>query len=151
METTVVTKKRFGWKKIVGIILLVMVLIGAGLSYFIYNRMQKAKSEMAKQFITFVDKTEKDRKIPQEQMAPILELKEIVKNPDVTLWSVLMSMGIVHHCLEDGKISEQESKDILLVRDELKKNNGKEGFKDMAKFMQDNPSIKSLFESMQKK
>jgi hypothetical protein len=108
------------------------------------------KEEVAA-FVKTVDQYIAEGRIPREQIDIIKELSEIVQYKEASTWTALYSRVIVQSAMEDGRISEQEYQNIVSIRDLLRKKNGNLGFVESGKYMNENPHIKEIFESLAKK
>jgi hypothetical protein len=144
-------KKRLGWKIGLGIGFLCLVVIIIAVSYFISENLSRGKKEIVASFEKAVDQYVAEGKLPREQIDIIKELAQIVKYKEASTWAILLSSGIVQNAMEDGQISDQEYQDIKSIRDLLRKTNGNLSFAECGKFLNDNPRIKEIFESLRKK
>jgi len=133
----------------IGIVAIVLAIIIGG--NFISGRLSAGKTETVASFVKAVDQYIAEGKTSTEQIEILKDLAVIVKSKDASLAAVLLSHGIVQNAMKDGRMSEQECQNIIVVREWLKKKHGNVTFIELGQFLNDNPAIKDVLESLRRK
>jgi hypothetical protein len=138
-------KKVNPWKMVLGgVPLLLLILIGSAYALFAYAFPQ-GKVQYAAHYRAALAKLG-PAGIPADRLALLREIEVLVGRKEATLPAVAMMVGVAADALRDGRVSDDELKHLVLVRDFSKSKSCAVSFGDLGGFLAVHPEIKSILE-----
>ena len=132
-----------------GVAGLVLAIIVGG--KYLSGALSAGKADTVVSFVKAVDRYVAAGTLSTGQLESLKELAAIVKSRDASMATVLLSHGIVRNAMQDGRMSEPEYQNIIVVKEWLKKKKGHATLIELGQFYNDHPAIKDVMESPRNK
>ena len=133
------------WKWFLAIGLTGLCVMVVAVSVLVAVVFKKGKPQLARVFEQTL-LAEGNSKIPADRLALLRELCELAKRKEMSLPAVVMLTSAGNSALDDHKVSDQEQKNLILVRDFVKSAGGAVNYKAMGEFSYAHPQLKLKIE-----
>ena len=143
------TPKSTPWTKI--------LLIGCGVSIFFfascgflvyYFAVKTLSSVRERGIVVYAEKLAAVREteaIPGDQLAQLDALMELARREEASYFGFSLALGTALGAIEDDEISEEESEDLVAVRDFLEPSGADVGLIEMGNFLEERPRLRDAF------